>query len=150
MSQLNEILKRAHERAHQLGLAYAGQLTPEEAFYLAGHLDSAVIVDVRSSAEWQFVGTVPDSVGIELKTWPGMQANPHFDAQLTHQVDKEAVVMFLCRTGVRSDEAARRAADLGFSAAYNILEGFEGGHDAERHRGQLEGWKARGLPWQQP
>ncbi|GGY27066.1 rhodanese-like domain-containing protein [Paludibacterium paludis] len=150
MSHVNEILKRAHERGLQEGVAYAGVLTPQEACFLAGHMESARIVDVRSAAEWQFVGVVPDAVRIELKTWPGMQPNPNFDAQLTHQVDKEAVVMFLCRTGGRSDEAASRASALGFTAAFNIQEGFEGRPDGEQHRGTVDGWKARGLPWVQP
>lgn len=149
MSELNDLLEKVHQRAHEMALPYAGVVTPTEAAYLLEHLPKAVLVDVRSAAEWQFVGIVPNSVRIELKTWPGMQPNPHFQAQLKEQVDLEATVLFMCRSGVRSDEAARLASGIGFSSVYNVLEGFEGDKNAEGHRGTVGGWKGRGLPWQQ-
>ncbi|CUA81549.1 thiosulfate sulfurtransferase [Gulbenkiania indica] len=149
MSQISEILERARQRREAQDLPYAGAVTPREAFALMQGLPHATLVDVRSAAEWQFVGTVPDAVRIEYKTFPGMQPNPHFATQLTQQVDRERVVLFLCRTGARSDEAARVAASLGFTEAYNVLDGFEGQKDAEGHRGRQDGWKASGLPWTQ-
>ncbi|MXR38180.1 rhodanese-like domain-containing protein [Craterilacuibacter sinensis] len=149
MSHRSEILQRAHDRATQSDLPYSGAVTPEEAWELLQNLPGAHLVDVRSHAELQFVGVIPNAVSIEWKTWPGMQPNPHFLAQAEHQLDKEAVLMLLCRTGARSDEAARQLASHGFSSVYNILEGFEGDKDEAGHRGQLNGWKARGLPWQQ-
>ena len=149
MSHRAEILQRAHDRAVESGLSYSGAVTPEEAWELLQTLPGAHLLDVRSSAELQFVGVVPNALSIEWKTWPGMQPNPHFLAQAEHQLDKETVVLILCRTGVRSDEAACMLAAHGFSSVYNVLEGFEGERDSLAHRGQLSGWKARELPWQQ-
>ncbi|TCP10983.1 thiosulfate sulfurtransferase [Crenobacter luteus] len=149
MSQSKEILGVAHRRAQELALPYSGALLPQEAAHLMGELPGVVLVDVRSAAEWQFVGTVPNSVRIELKTWPGMQPNPHFLAQLKEQVSPEAMVLFMCRSGVRSDEAARLATGAGYTSVYNVLEGFEGDKDAAGHRGTIGGWKGRGLPWVQ-
>lgn len=144
-----ELLSTAHERARALGLSYQGALTPGEAWSLHQQLPGSVIVDVRSAAEWQFVGVVPDAVRVELRTFPGMVPNPNFLAQLTAQVPKTATVLFLCRSGARSDEAARLAAEAGYAEVYNILEGFEGDRDASQHRGTVNGWQAAGLPWLQ-
>ncbi|MGL6070948.1 rhodanese-like domain-containing protein [Craterilacuibacter sp.] len=149
MSHRAEILQRAHDRAVESGLSYSGAVTPEDAWELLQTLPGARLLDVRSSAELQLVGAVPNALCIEWKTWPGMLPNPHFLAQAEHQLDKEDAVLILCRTGVRSDEAARMLAAHGFSSVYNVLEGFEGERDSLGHRGQLTGWKARDLPWQQ-
>lgn len=149
MSQVNEILQRARGRAEQLGLSYSGALTPDEAQAVREALPAAKLVDVRSHAEWQFVGAPTGAVKVEWKTWPGMAANPHFLEQLRHQVDSEDVLLFLCRSGARSHEAATLAAASGFSECYNILEGFEGDRDDTGHRGIVNGWKARGLSWSQ-
>lgn len=149
MSRTNDILLAAKQRAEQLQLPYSGAVTPEEAAHLLHHLPSAKLVDVRSNAEWNFVGVIPGSVNVEWKTFPGMIDNPNFLAQLKHQVDPESLVLFICRTGARSDQAARAAAANGFSDCFNVLEGFEGEKDANGHRGKVSGWKAKNLPWVQ-
>ncbi|UTH72516.1 rhodanese-like domain-containing protein [Chromobacterium sp. IIBBL 290-4] len=149
MSKLNQILQTAHQRAEQLGLPYSGAVLPDEAYELLQILPKAVLLDVRSHAEWQFVGTVPDAVNIEWKSFPGMTLNPHFLAQLTHQIDPEAVLLVMCRSGARSDQVARLAAENGYSEVYNVLEGFEGDLDARGHRNSVGGWRQRGLPWVQ-
>ncbi len=149
MSDVNEILSRARQRGEQLGLPYAGALLPDEAHTLMLARPEAKLVDVRSAAEWALVGRVPGAVEIELKSWPGMVPNPHFQDQLRAQVDAEAIVMFLCRSGARSHDAAMQAQQLGYSTAYNVLEGFEGDKDANGHRGIVGGWKGRKLPWVQ-
>ena len=146
---VENILAAAAARGAQLGLAYRGAVSPAEAWALRQQLPGSVIVDVRSAAEWQFVGVVPDAVRIELRTYPGMVPNPGFVTQLQQQVDKSATVLFICRSGARSDEAARLAAEAGYSQVYNVLEGFEGDRDAAQHRGSVNGWKAAGLPWMQ-
>ncbi len=146
---VENILAAAAARGAQLGLAYSGAVSPAEAWALRQQLPGSVIVDVRSAAEWQFVGVVPDAVRIELRTYPGMVPNPGFVTQLQQQVDKSATVLFICRSGARSDEAARLAAEAGYSEVYNVLEGFEGDRDAAQHRGSVNGWKAAGLPWMQ-
>ena len=127
--------------------AYAGDVTPATAcqWWQAGQ---AVLVDVRSSAELEWVGFVPGAIHIAWKQWPGMVANKHFDEALLAAVPKDKKVVLLCRSGVRSIAAATRATELGLQA-YNILEGFEGNPDATAQRGHVSGWRYRGLPWRQ-
>lgn len=127
-------------------LGYAGDITPQQAcdWFQSG---AAVLVDVRTDAEREWVGFVPGSVAIAWKQWPGMVANADFDVQV-QALDKARKIAFLCRSGVRSVAAAKRAAELGYEA-YNILQGFEGDADASGQRGKLGGWRFHGLPWQQ-
>ena len=147
MGKINEILALAKARATDANLPYAGALTPQEAWELLQLIPEARLVDVRTSAEWNWVGRVANSVEIEWVQWPANQPNPNFLAQLTQQVDKEAVVMFLCRSGVRSKKAATIATEAGYTSAYDILEGFEGDLDANKHRNRIGGWRFAGLPW---
>ena len=126
---------------------YAGNVLPELAWkWLQG--GEAVLVDVRTDAEREWVGKVPGAVAVAWKQWPTMALNPDFDAQLRAAVTAGKKVVLLCRSGVRSVAAAQRATGLGIEA-YNILEGFEGDVDANGQRGNLGGWRKRGLPWHQ-
>ena len=136
-------------------MAYAGDLTPDEAFELLGSNPDAVLVDVRTRAEWSYVGT-PDLSGLgrdvvlaEWVTFPDGGRNPRFLDQIRAAAANESPVVFLCRSGVRSVAAAEAATEAGFSAAYNVTEGFEGPGDTSGHRGTSAGWKVRGLPWKQ-
>src|SRR5574343_639173 len=149
MGKINEILALAKARATDANLPYAGALTPQEAWELLQLIPEARLVDVRTSAEWNWVGRVANSVEIEWMQWPANQPNPNFLAQLTQQVDKEAVVMCLCRSGVRSKKAATVATEAGYTSAYDILEGFEVDLDANKHRNRIGGWRFAGLPWTQ-
>ncbi len=147
MNDIDEIKRRAAERGEQLKLPYAGALLPAEAFALmqAG----AKLVDVRTKPELLYVGRVPGSVLIEWQTYPGNARNPDFLDQLSDAVEPADTLMFLCRSGARSHDAAAAAAQAGFGDSYNVLEGFEGAKDAEQHRGTLGGWRKAGLPWVQ-
>ena len=135
---------------------YAGDVTPAEAWQLLGEDPKGQIVDVRTTAEWSFVG-VPDLSGlnrkvqlVEWQSYPTMAANPGFVADVeAAAADKAAPIFFLCRSGARSRAAAIAATQAGYARAYNIAGGFEGDLDADRHRGQNNGWKASGLPWRQ-
>jgi rhodanese-related sulfurtransferase len=149
MATLSEILKAAQERARKHGLPYEGALTPVEAHEILQRAPGAKIVDVRSRAELDFVGRIPGAVEIEWKSYPGMRPNPAFLAQLEQQVEKEALTMFICRSGGRSHDAAIAAQQAGYIDCYNVLEGFEGDRDPEGHRNTVGGWRARGLPWVQ-
>lgn len=149
MESIESVLQRAAGRAAALSAPYAGALLPTEAFALMQYAPGAVLVDVRSAAEWQFVGMVPDALCLEWRTFPGMQPNPGFLPALEARVPRSALVMFLCRSGARSDEAARAAAAAGYTSAYNVLEGFEGDKDGASQRGHINGWKSHGLPWVQ-
>lgn len=145
MSQ--QILQTAHMRAEQMGLPYAGALTPKEAFALLQALPDAVLVDVRSQAELDLVGRIPDALSIQWAFYPGMVPNSEFADQLQAAVDKNAPVIFMCRTGGRSHGAASMAQQLGYHNAYNMLEGFEGEANEQKQRTLINGWKHAGLPW---
>ncbi|WP_079436354.1 rhodanese-like domain-containing protein [Zoogloea sp. LCSB751] len=149
MGKLSETLALAQERGRGLSAPYAGSLTPKEAWEVLQLAPGAKLVDVRTRAEWDWVGRVPGAVEIEWMLYPGNEPNPHFLAQFKRQVDQEALVMFLCRSGARSNAAATLAAASGFTNAYNILEGFEGDKDASGHRNVVGGWRHAGLPWTQ-
>ena len=149
MGKLTEILKLAEERARALERPYRGELTPQEASAVRDLAPGAKIVDVRTRAEWDWVGRVPAAVEIEWNQYPGGVRNPNFVAELKRQVDPEALVMFLCRSGVRSIGAAALSTEAGYSSCYNILEGFEGDKDANGHRNNIGGWRHAGLPWHQ-
>jgi rhodanese-related sulfurtransferase len=129
-----------------MGLPYAGALTPHEAWQLQA-AGAARLVDVRTFAEWEFVGRVPDSMLIEWRRLGEHKPNAAFLQHLRGNVDPGDAVLFLCRSGVRSHHAAETAAQAGFERAYNVLEGFEGDLDGERHRGTTGGWRFHGLPW---
>jgi sulfur dioxygenase len=108
----------------------------------------AVLVDVRTDAERAWVGFVPDAPAVAWKQWPGMVTNPNFDAELQASVPPGKKVALLCRSGVRSVAAAKRATELGLQA-YNILEGFEGDPDGHAQRSHQGGWRFHKLPWRQ-
>jgi rhodanese-related sulfurtransferase len=148
MSDLSEILKKAAARAKEMSLPYAGALMPGEAFELM-KAGSAKLVDVRTRAEWDYVGKVPGSLLIEWQTYPSSLLNPEFLGQLQAQVGKEETVMFLCRSGARSSSAAKRATEMGYVRCYNVLQGFEGDKDGAGHRNSVGGWRFAGLPWTQ-
>jgi rhodanese-related sulfurtransferase len=139
---------------------YAGDLESDAVWALLKEEPGAQLIDVRTSAEWSFVGG-PDlaSVGrpvhrIEWQIFPSMAVNTDFVAQASESVthaggDLSTPVLFLCRSGARSRAAAVAMTRAGFTRAYNIAGGFEGDMDENRHRGNRNGWKAAGLPWRQ-
>ena len=139
---------------------YAGDLTPEQAWELLRENPDAVLVDVRTDAEWKYVG-VPDvsSLGkqvalIEWVSHPTGACNDNFVDQLEEagitadSSGSERPVIFLCRSGQRSIGAAESATAVGIGPSYNVLDGFEGALGADGHRGVV-GWRAIGLPWRQ-
>lgn len=127
---------------------YAGDVTPQLA-YAWWQAGTAVVVDVRTDAEREWVGFIPGAVALAWKQWPAMTVDAaDFGARLAAAVPPGKKLLMLCRSGVRSIAAAQRACELGY-AAYNILDGFEGEPDAEAHRGNRGGWRHLGLPWRQ-
>jgi rhodanese-related sulfurtransferase len=137
-------------------MPYAGDVAPAAAYAVLAGDPGAVLVDVRTRAEWSYVGG-PDLSGlgkqvvqIEWVRFPDGAPNAAFLAQLEAAgVSRAAPVLFLCRSGVRSVAAAQAATAAGWTAAHNVLEGFEGAPDAAGHRGTTGGWKVAGLPWRQ-
>jgi rhodanese-related sulfurtransferase len=150
VESLETILAAAHERARQAQLPYFGAALPADAYALIKGMPGTRLIDVRTRPEWDYVGHVPDSFLLEWNLYPDGSRNPEFLSRLrTAAPDPQAPVLFLCRSGVRSDGAARAAAAAGYSKAFNVLEGFEGDKDAQGHRGTLGGWRKAGLPWVQ-
>lgn len=135
---------------------YAGDITATEAWEKLQGDTGAQLVDVRTMAEWNFVG-LPDlsSLGrrthcVEWQTFPTGAPNPGFLAEAAAALpDKAAPVLLLCRSGARSRAAAIALTQAGFQQAFNIAGGFEGDTDQHGHRGTRNGWKAEGLPWRQ-
>ena len=107
----------------------------------------AKLVDVRTDAELNYVGGIPGSEHIEWNNFPDGERNPRFIEQLAQAAKKDEPVMFLCRSGVRSHNAAIAATQAGWKEAYNVLEGFEGDKDADGHRNTVGGWRFARLPW---
>lgn len=149
MEAPQEILNRAHERAQQLHLPYAGALLPSETHALMHSLAEAKLVDVRTRAEAHWVGKVPGSILVEWNTWPGGNRNLDFVSEIEALIGKDSIIMLLCRSGVRSHHAAIALTRIGYSRAYNVLQGFEGDKDPNGQRNKLGGWRAAGLPWTQ-
>lgn len=138
------------------------EVGPKEAWDILGNDLSAVLVDVRTQAEWMFVG-LPDlgplgksAIQVEWKSFPSMVENPSFLSELAQHLGESAPskMLFICRSGGRSLSAAKAVARSYAQSGQpvtcvNVAEGFEGDLDATKHRGTHSGWKARGLPWRQ-
>ena len=142
------------------GSGYAGDVSPSEAWQVLERDPSATLIDVRTQAEWAYVGLpAVESLGkslvtIEWHSFPATGTAPDFAARLSglleeRGVGKDAPLYFICRSGSRSRSAAMAMNKEGFSKSYNVAGGFEGPLDKNGHRGAAAGWKAEGLPWVQ-
>lgn len=142
------------------GGSLAGEVSVEEAWEALGASPEAVLIDVRTQAEWTYVG-VPalDGVGkqpvlIEWQSFPTGARNPEFVQRLAGHLQElgltnEAPLYFICRSGSRSHSAAVAMAAAGFTKCFNVTPGFEGPLDQDGHRNAVAGWRASGLPWSQ-
>jgi len=129
MQTISTILQAAQQRSKDLDLPFQGALFPQEAFDIWQSAPGTQLVDVRSRAELDWVGRIPNAVEIEWMRYPGMKPNQDFLAALQQQVDAEALILFICRSGARSGMAAAAATEAGYTNSYNVLEGFEGNLD---------------------
>lgn len=144
----------------EAGQTYAGDVTPAECLAALTDNPAAQLIDVRTTAEWAYVGG-PDlraagreAIRLQWQVFPAMAVDPDFVGTLAAALSargalEDAPLYFLCRSGVRSQAAARAMTGAGFSRCFNIAGGFEGPPDGEGHRGRRVGWKAEGLPWVQ-
>jgi rhodanese-related sulfurtransferase len=133
---------------------FAGHVSPQTAFKTLAENSQARLIDVRTRAEWQFVGVpilaAEQFLAIEWQSFPTMEKNDSFVEVAQAQIsDHGAPLFLLCRSGARSEAAARTLAARGYRHAYNVAGGFEGDADAAGHRGTVNGWKFDGLPWRQ-
>ena len=136
-------------------MEYTGDITSLTVWEALTKDKNAHLVDVRTSAEWNFVG-IPDlsSIGKELiclewLTFPENEINKKFGKELNNFVDTKKNLYFLCRSGSRSRSAATLMTREGFNYCYNVSDGFEGRMNASRQRNAIDGWKFNGLPWVQ-
>jgi rhodanese-related sulfurtransferase len=137
-------------------MSYAGDISVEDAWRILGEDAAAQLVDVRTLAEWNFVG-LPDLSKVqkavhrvEWQGFPGGAPNTQFSDQVAATGAKPTdPILFLCRSGSRSKAAAIAQTGAGYSKCYNVAGGFEGDLDGDGHRGRVRGWKSAGLPWNQ-
>jgi rhodanese-related sulfurtransferase len=135
---------------------YAGDVAPQQAYEAIKRDSNAALIDVRTQAEWSFVG-LPDlraaerqPVLVEWQSFPAMARNADFAAEVAKAgITPGRPLYFICRSGARSRSAAIAMTAAGYGPCYNVAGGFEGNRDPEGHRGTVEGWKAAGCPWRQ-
>jgi rhodanese-related sulfurtransferase len=135
---------------------YSGDVTVRQVWEALEQDETAVLIDVRTKAEWAFVGTCDlselgkSSLLVSWQNFPQMEVNSGFaDTIIGQEITKDSPLYFLCRSGVRSKAAASAMTAAGYEKCFNILGGFEGDRDDAGHRGFDNGWKASGLPWTQ-
>ena len=139
---------------------YAGDVACSTAWEKLAANKNSVLVDVRTSAEWNFVGLPDlsevhkDVVLLEWQQYPTMGLNPNFTTELSSLIERiggdlDTEIYFLCRSGVRSQSAAIAMTNAGYKSCFNVAGGFEGDHNEQKRRGLVSGWKASDLPWHQ-
>ena len=141
-------------------MSYGGEISVLDCWELLSQSSNAVLIDVRTNAEWAYVGApnlnadMNSLISQQWQVFPTMAVDPDFTTVLVAtlkemQLGEDAKLCFLCRSGVRSLAAARAMWSLGYKETFNVTGGFEGDSDANGHRGLTNGWKAAGLPWRQ-
>ncbi|MCI0401267.1 MAG: rhodanese-like domain-containing protein [Gammaproteobacteria bacterium] len=132
--------------------------TPVEAWKAVQEDPRAIILDVRTTIEYRYVGHPVGAVHVPWQEAPGWEINRNFLAEVRNALrerrgddeDIEGMCVFaICRSGKRSLAAGEELAMHGFKNVYNIEEGFEGNLDEHRHRGTINGWRFHALPWEQ-
>lgn len=141
---------------HTVSENYAGDITPQQAWDILKSSRDAILVDVRTEAEWAWVGQVDlsslekEHLLVEWNSFPGGLRNENFVQDISARIpNKNTEILLICRSGVRSKYGAIALTAADYKTCYNIEGGFEGDHDADRHRGTVNGWKVAGLPWMQ-
>ncbi len=132
-------------------------VNPKQAWDLLRQRPEAVLLDVRSRMEFDYVGHPMGAVHVALQEYPDWRTDADFVAKVAEKVKiarpgfnpEEVPLLTLCRSGKRSETAAQALAQAGYGDVYNILEGFEGDRDGQRHRGTVNGWRFHELPWEQ-
>ncbi len=133
-------------------------LSPQQAYQMLEDDPRAVLVDIRSSMEFLFVGHPRGAVHVPWIDEPDWTINPHFVTDIRKLLLGGAVctidegcapVILICRSGKRSLEAGKALREAGFLRVFHVDEGFEGELDEHHHRSSINGWRFHGLPWEQ-
>ncbi len=146
---------RRNERENVLATTTIKRIDPLAAKALLEREPRACLIDVRSSVEFDYVGHPVGALHVPWKDYPDWQENPAFVAAVGAALGddddnhRDRPILLICRSGARSYSAAERLSEHGYTELYNVEEGFEGDKDANRHRGTINGWRFRGLPWEQ-
>ena len=151
IAELIDPLASAAARAVQAGQPYRGALTPPEAWEVLQSIPDAILIDIRTETELELIGRLPAAanvVNVEWKRYPGWELNPGFLNAIRRKYGPDRILLLLCRSGIRSHEAALALAAAGYENVYQVLEGFEGELNAAGQRTR-NGWKSHGLPWTQ-
>lgn len=144
-----QLIEQAKGRINPAQHHFAGIVSAQESYLIWKNYPDAILIDVRTRAELDWVGFIPDAWCLEWQTYPQHARNDRFIETLRSKVALDQLVMFLCRSGGRSALAATAATEQGWTSCYNVAFGFEGDLDEAHHRSQKNGWKHSGLPWQQ-
>lgn len=138
------------------------QIEPKDSWKMLKEKQNSVLIDVRTDAEFNFVG-IPDLSDLDKNTllipwrkYPNMNIDQEFNTKLSKILERQFPneenagidLLFICRSGARSQESADSMANLGYKC-HNVINGFEGDVDRNGHRGKINGWKADNLPWRQ-
>mgnify|MGYP001287926032 CR=1 FL=1 len=126
-------------------------LLPKEAHEFLRKTPDALFVDVRSDAEFFFVGHPEGAVRVAWFDGVDWTPNPHFVGEVRKLAGNsfDRPVVLICRSGRRSADAGTALEADGFTQVYNVVHGFEGDLNERRQRGHLNGWRFDGLPWEQ-
>lgn len=152
MTSTNKIFLIAQKRSQEASLSYAGILKPKEAFFLLQSDQNIKLLDVRTQAERDWVGKIKiydtQQLAVQWNLYPENTQNPNFLDELINIANQDTILLFLCRSGLRSHYAAELATKNGYARCYNILDGFEGKPDKYGHRKKINGWCNANLPWE--
>ena len=134
------------------------EIQPKQAFEMLQQQEKAVLIDVRSVMEYDYVGHPVDAIHVSIKEPPDWETKQDFVVRIRQALEErfphierqeELSLLMLCRSGKRSELGAQLLLEDGFSDVYNVLEGFEGDKDDQGHRNTINGWRFHGLPWEQ-
>ncbi|MGQ0658979.1 MAG: rhodanese-like domain-containing protein [Chromatiales bacterium] len=137
-------------------MATVVRVNPQEAYEVLASDATAVLVDVRSRVEFDYVGHPIGAIHVPWREYPDWSVNPDFEGEVRRALEgrgatpvEQTALLLICRSGNRSFAAGEELLKHGFTRVYNVEEGFEGDRDVDNHRSTANGWRFRGLPWEQ-
>lgn len=134
------------------------EVNPRQAYEILKNTDDAVLIDVRSTMEYQYVGHPVNAIHVPLKEPPDWETKTNFVENLESVLQQQfndkcgfsdMTFLMLCRSGARSAAAGELLIQAGYRNVYNVLEGFEGDKNEQGHRSTVNGWRFHELPWEQ-
>ena len=132
-------------------------ISPKEAWQICQQDSRALLVDIRSTMEFLFVGHPVGAIHVPWIDEPEWVVNPNFVTEIRKLIlggisgasGDNVPIILICRSGKRSKDAGLKLIEANFTEVYNVDEGFEGDLDEHHHRSTTGGWRFHGLPWEQ-